>query len=734
MKKQLALSTIILLSGISNAQKQEYAISCNSSTPLIFPKQTLSEDTENINIVADKSEVDNKNDYLLTGNVALKTSQYYLSADKIHLNKSTKTSNATGDIKFQSGGIMVIGDSAVIKKQDKRILSTFEQAQYQYPATKENGQAGKITDNGKTQTFESVSYSLCPVGNTDWQLKADKITLDTKANLGVAKNVTFEFMGVPIFYTLHHEWALKGRASGFLTSSFASYNDKDSTKNGYQFRVPYYFNITPDRDFLLTLNQLTTRGSVIEGKYRQLLDKGRVEIEGHYLNKDDVTKKKRWLTNAKLDLSLTDKTELNIISKRVSDKNYFTDIKRDGSSDDSLMSSVNLAYADRKNNLTASIFAENEQLLDGGTLEYTRVPEISIDKKIIGLSNRELRLSVLGAKFKNKDITKDAGTRIHTEAEFVRDIKTDAYLLKPKFNISKTYYSIKDGTSNSKNRYMYSFGLDSRLFYERKTQLSNKHLIQTLTPRLAYNYTPTKNHNGITNFDSEEMGNSYEALFAGRKFTSVDRISNNNSIAFGLESDFIDASTGDTYLSLKIAQARYFNDTSLSATAIGNNDASLVKQKKYSNLVATADITINNITFDNTVEYDTKTEKVAKRNSTLSYIKNPKKFIALSHGDDGEQKSVGAYGAYPINRKIHLFAGINRSLTESDTRNKIIGTAYESCCWAVRIAHFKKYLSDNNYDKTTKFELVLKGLASSSSNLTERLRNEIPNYLVDLDK
>jgi lipopolysaccharide assembly outer membrane protein LptD (OstA) len=40
-------------------------------------------------------------------------------------------------------------------------------------------------------------------------------------------------------------------------------------EDGYQFRIPYYFNLAPNRDFLLTLNQLTTRGSVIEGKYRQ---------------------------------------------------------------------------------------------------------------------------------------------------------------------------------------------------------------------------------------------------------------------------------------------------------------------------------------------------------------------------------------------------------------------------------------------------------------------------------
>jgi hypothetical protein len=36
-------------------------------------------------------------------------------------------------------------------------------------------------------TFDSVSYTLCPVGNTDWVMKAAKITLNSKANKGIAE-------------------------------------------------------------------------------------------------------------------------------------------------------------------------------------------------------------------------------------------------------------------------------------------------------------------------------------------------------------------------------------------------------------------------------------------------------------------------------------------------------------------------------------------------------------------
>jgi LPS-assembly protein len=151
--------------------------------------------------------------------------------------------------------------------------------------------------------------------------------------------------------------------------------------NGYQFRIPYYFNLAPNRDFLLILNQLTTRGSVIEGKYRQLLNKGRIEIEGHYLNKDKIKKDNRWLLNTQLNLSLNKETELTLITNRVSDRAYFKEIAHENTDKSALMSSINVGYENKKNNLSASIFAENEQLLSGNT-EYTRVPEISISKKV----------------------------------------------------------------------------------------------------------------------------------------------------------------------------------------------------------------------------------------------------------------------------------------------------------------------------------------------------------------
>jgi len=727
MKKSLTLCSFALLSGLANAQG--YVLNCEDNR-LLFPKQTLSND-ENLDVVADRSEITKGDTYLLSGNVSLNSSAYYLSADEIKIKKSDKTSTAKGHVQFQNDELMLIGDSAVVKKQADTTHTTLNQVQFHYPDTKINGQAQQVVNDGTMQVFDDASYSLCPLGNTDWQMKANQITLNSTTNRGVANDVVVEFLGVPVFYTPHHEWVLEGRGSGFLAPAFGSYSESAvNESNSYQVRIPYYFNIAPDRDFLLTLNQLSSRGSVVEGKYRQLiasnkyLDKGRFEVEGHYLNEDDITNNKRWLLNSSIDLSINDKTELSLVTNRVSDKDYFKEIAHSDTSATALHSHIDLTYADEAQDLNMAVFAETEQLINNGSAAYTRAPEVSISKSFKGTDNRQMDLSLVSAKFQHQTSTA-TGVRTHAQANFTRPITTNAYSLTPKLNLFSTDYAL-DNAANE-NRSIYSVGLDSKLFLEREVNLFGTDLIQTLTPRLAYNFTPKKDQSSLPSFDSADKNDSYEGLFSGQKFTGIDRVSNANNFTLGLESDFIDEETGDTYLSLKAAQTRHLDDTDMNSSGV------LVSRRKYSDIALSADFGLNDFTFNNSLQYDPETNKIDKRDSSVSYILNPRKFLTLAHHDNAGVKTAELYGAYPITQKVHVFAGLNRSITDSITNRETTGVAYESCCWALRLAHFKKHVSGNDYDYVTNFELVLKGLASSSPSLSRRLEDEVPNYLANLD-
>ena len=62
---------------------------------------------------------------------------------------------------------------------------------------------------------------------------------------------------------------------------------------------------------------------------------------------------------------------------------------------------------------------------------------------------------------------------------------------------------------------------------------------------------------------------------------------------------------------------------------------------------------------------------------------------------------------------------------------KLAGVTYDSCCWAMRLAHFKEK-SGGGYDYGTGFELVLKGIGTTATNLGKRIKGNIPYYNANL--
>ena len=76
--------------------------------------------------------------------------------------------------------------------------------------------------------------------------------------------------------------------------------------------------------------------------------------------------------------------------------------------------------------------------------------------------------------------------------------------------------------------------------------------------------------------------------------------------------------------------------------------------------------------------------------------------------------------------------GIGKTTSTKVTNSETTGIAYESCCWAFRLAHFKEDNSSGGKNYSTGVELVLTGLGSTSSPLKGRIENKIPGYTASL--
>ena len=150
-------------------------------------------------------------------------------------------------------------------------------------------------------------------------------------------------------------------------------------------------------------------------------------------------------------------------------------------------------------------------------------------------------------------------------------------------------------------------------------------------------------------------------------------------------------------------------------------------RRSYSDIAASVDVAVNQFVLSTSVQFDPEISKSTKTKNEISYKSSARKFISLAFEDNGSKTTAELYGAFPVNDSIHLFAGIDKTTSTGVTNQETTGVAYESCCWALRLAHFKES-SGSGYAYSTGMELVFKGLGSTATNLKDRIERNIPDY------
>jgi LPS-assembly protein len=763
MKKYL-IFLVLILSHFS-VYAEGVKLSCIPNDPAcincpgyqtLFPLEEFSTNTDSLDIEADQSEL-LEGKYLLNGNVEVNSEKLYLAADDVEVSSIDNSLLATGNVKFQDEAYLITGDLlSATRDEDENLIATATNANYQDFGAGQggaNGYTGSISKTSTSVLLKNSTYSLCPVNKNDWLIDADQIELNLVKNRGVADNAIVKFYGVPIFYLPKYSWVLSGRGSGFLTPDYSSYTDTASlpdasgnTKSSFSVRIPYYFNLAPDRDLLIALNYMSSRRFIYEGKYRQLIasklspdhEDSMWTIEGKYLPEDKVTSLKRWLVNFSNEFDINDKTHLSAQYYRVSDSEYFKEIDRTNTDEKTLKSFLKLTYGDEENNLSASVLTEDEQVVNSGVPVYTRALEGSVSKTLNVDTKMPISLSLVSTKFAHDTASKESGLRTHGDLGISRELNIDYPKITPKASVAITNYSLKN--SPNINRTVFGSGLDIDFTFNNSSNMFGYEANHRITPLISYNYRAKKVQGNIPIFDTEDKYTdiiSFADLTSGERYTGLDRITNANDITLSLESSYraSDAIDDDKdLLNMRIAQSFYDDNEVVSATSSTNYET----RKKYSDIAASIDIALGKYVITNSAQFNPDTSKIVKKENSLSYTSNSRKFITVSLSKVGTSSGVTErnklFGAYPLTDSIHFFGGLDKTTSTGVTNSETTGIAYESCCWAFRIAHFKedKGLGDGGFKYSTGMELVLTGLGSTSTPLKGRIENRIPGYKAKL--
>lgn len=230
------------------------------------------------------------------GDVFLSDGSIQISADHIFYDGLKKD--------FQiNGGVSLFTDGNILSTQSMNLSADLEKASAPvvYILTEDNSRlTGRdFIKEQKIQVLKDISYSPCPLCmdrdgemSTTWQLHATQVTRDEDAGDVYYENMWMELFNVPIFYSpffMHVDPAIK-RRSGLLSPKIGY-----GTYYGFMAATPYYINLAPDRDLVITPFGTTGGGAFLTMNYRQLFENGQLSIDtgvGYTDNKSRGTLKR----------------------------------------------------------------------------------------------------------------------------------------------------------------------------------------------------------------------------------------------------------------------------------------------------------------------------------------------------------------------------------------------------------------------------------------------------------
>jgi LPS-assembly protein len=454
----------------------------------------------------------------------------------------------------------------------------------------------------KVYDIEQATYTTCPPTQSVWSVKTDHLILNKETGRGTATHARLLLKGVPIFYTPYLNFPIDHRRqTGFLWPNFGS-----NERSGAFFRAPFYWNMAPNHDMLITPLFLAKRGVQITDNFRYLTPKssGHIKIAalpndkafGTYQHAIDTTPmyanstdtrtqaELRRLLNAsttRKSIIWQDSTHYNehwssdIDYNYVSDDYYLRDLSTEVNlvTENQLLQQVTAAYKGQVWNVTGRAQSyQTVHLIDTPNPvnnQYNRYPQLILnglypDEKTdveYSISNEFTHFTILNNP---GDPTKQPmGNRINIQPGISRPINLPYFYFAPRLQVEATQYQLGDViNTNPKNpsRTLPIFNISSGLYFDRNLTLLSQEYIQTLEPQLYYTYIPYRNQNDLPVFDTYYNQLTYDQLFMYNRFSGIDRIGDANQISIGVTTRAIDQQSGNEKILAGVGQILYFRN------------------------------------------------------------------------------------------------------------------------------------------------------------------------------
>ncbi len=697
------------------------------------------------------------------GHVEFRRGGVTLRADRLRYQQEDDLATATGHVRISSGGNVFSGPELQLQMQ--RFSGWFLSPTYRLARTGAGGSAERIDfSNSEHAIATRADYTGCGIdgsGVPAWLLRADRITIDTASNTGIAEGAQLRFYDVPIFTLPSLSFPLTDeRKSGWLPPSLAL-----DSKSGVQYSIPYYWNIAPNRDATFTPQVISRRGPALTSDFRYLEPDYAGELRYDLLPHDRITGSRRYSLAARHDSDFGNGVLLRAQWLRASDDNYWKDFPREiQSSLTPRLLASDLQASRPFGDWTGYARVQKWQVLQTTDIDtrieapYEREPQVGARYAGRVGPGLEVGLETEFNRFvspSNASLApRPKGDRLHALGSIAWPYITPGWTLTPKLSFNAASYRLDapfaDATATTPGngtRVVPTLSLDSAWVFERSARFFGMAITQTLEPRVLYVQTPYRDQSHLPNFDAYPKDFNFDSIFTDNVFSGIDRVSDGHQVTAGLTSRFFDPETGAERLRLGIAE-RYL----LSQQRVTPNNQPLTG--RLSDLLLLASTTVIPAwTLDTSVQYSPDTNRVNR--SVISARWSPGPFRTLSATyrltrglseqvelgwqwpifgagpevtEAARRRAAGSEGGGSCHGTWYGVGRLNYSTFEKRLVDAIAGFEYDAGCWIGRIVASRQSTGYSEATTRLLLQMELVGLSRLGSNPLQTLKDNIPGY------
>ena len=675
-----------------------------------------------------------------SGDVIARTLGESFRADWLRYDPKLDEVHAKGNVLLQQNGNRLESHELKLRLSDH--LGEVKTARFSFP--REDGRIGRgeadvLLLRGRDRyRMETTTYTTCPVGNDDWQLRMDKLDLDYIDKVGQARDVKVEYLGMPILYAPWLDFALdNSRKTGFLSPTVGVSDDR-----GFEAMVPWYWNIAPNRDATLMPRLMSRRGLQVGGEFRYLEPDYRGELAVEALPSDNLTGEGRYRGYLDHQHRFSNQLSGRVLLENVSDDDYFRDLSN-------LVNQTSRVHLPREASLLYTgdgwsarglmqAYQTLQDPLQPITEPYRRLPQVMVnadrDHLLGGFGHFKLDSEFV--RFDHDLASKAVGNRFYVYPRIEASYERPYAYIRPKFGWHFTMYDLDRNpdplTSAPRDtnltRSLPVFSLDAGGYLERDWQFGASQYLQTLEPRLYYVKIPGKDQADLPVFDSSVADLSYSQLFSENQFIGVDRINDANQLTLAVTSRLIEPGTGLERLQVTLGQRYYFNDQQVTMpgyVARGTDITDILAQ-------VSGQIT-DRWRLDSGFQYNPDDGQLARANFGATYRAGPGKLVNADLRYINEDYGAGLNQfdlswQWPVKPGWHALGRLNYSFQDDRLVEGLLGFEYNAGCWSLRAVMQK--LATSTGDSTNAFflQLELQGLTQLGPNPLEVLKRSISGY------